>query len=165
MKVTLPSPELVTRNYSDLMGRTFTAKKAAAPFAPKPGEKWAVARYGSGAPGSPAVVYWLVDLPAAAGLGAALSMIPSATAQAAAREGKFSEALLENFREVMNVGAAMLKAAEGRVALQDVLLPPQPPAAELAKWIASAQQRVDLTTTLQGYDAGRMLLLLGAPAP
>jgi hypothetical protein len=165
MKLTLPSPELVSRNYSDLLGRTFAAKKAPQPFAPKPGEKWAVARYGAGTPGSAAVVYWLVDLPAAAGLGAALSMIPSATAQAAARDGKFSEALLENFREVMNVGAAMLKSAEGRVALQDVLLPPQPPAAELAKWMASAQQRMDLTTALQGYDAGRIVLLLVPPAP
>ena len=94
------------------------------------GEGWAVARYGT--PGGATWVYWIVDLPAAAGLGAALSLIPAGTAQAAAKEGKFTEALLDNFREVMNVGASMLQPEEGRVSLQAVLVPPQPTAAELA---------------------------------
>lgn len=157
MLVSLPSAELISRNYSDLLGRTFAARAAPAPFLPKAGEKWAVARYGQ--PGEATWVYWLVDLPAAAGMGAALSLIPAGTAQSAAKDGKFSEALLENFREVMNVGASMLRPTEGRVVLQDVLLPPQPAAAELAKWLAGAKIRRDVTTTLQGYEGGRMLLL------
>jgi len=155
--MTLPSGELVARNFSDLLGRPFSARVAPAPFVPKAGEKWAVARYGR--LGEATWVYWLVDLPAAAGMGAALSLIPPGTAQSAAKDGKFSEALMENFREVMNVGAGMVRAADERVVLQDVLMPPQPDAAELAKWLAGAKGRKDFTTTLQGYEGGRMLLL------
>jgi len=157
MLVTLPSAELISRNFSDLLGRTFVAKPSAAPLVPKPGEKWAVARYGR--PGEVPWVYWLVDLTAAAGMGAALSLIPAGTAQAAAKDGKFGEALLENFREVMNVGASMIRPTEGRVVLQDVLMPPQPSAADLAKWLAGTKIRRDVATTLQGYEGGRMMIL------
>jgi hypothetical protein len=38
-------------------------------------------------------------------------------------------------------------------------MPPQPSAAEMAKWLAGAKARLDVTTTLQGYEGGRMLLL------
>jgi len=157
MKVTLPSAELVSRNFSDLLGRTFVAKAAPAAIVPKATDKWAVARYGT--PGEATWVYWLVDLQAAAGLGAALSLIPAGAAQSAAKDGKFSEVLLDNFREVMNVGSSILRPVEGRVVLQDVLMSPQPSAAEMAKWLAGAKARLDVTTTLQGYEGGRMLLL------
>lgn len=161
MKLTLPSPEFVSRNLSDLVGRPFVAKKAAAPHVPKAAEKWAVARYG--APGGATSLYWLVDLPAAAGLGAALSLIPSGTAQSAAKEGKLSDALLENFSEVMNVGATTLKSPDGRVVLQEVLVPPRPTFADLSLWLTAGKIRLDLSTTLQGYDAGRMALLYVQP--
>lgn len=53
------------------------------------------------------VAYCLCDLPLAAGLGAALSMVPPAAAEDMVGEGKLTEMAAANLYEVMNIFSAL----------------------------------------------------------
>jgi len=53
------------------------------------------------------VAYCLCDLPLAAGLGAALSMVPPAAAEDMVEEGALSEMATANLHEVMNIFSAL----------------------------------------------------------
>ena len=157
MKIELPLPEVWARSLSDLFGRPFVVQR---------GPMWVPSRpaiaagiYASDVPGAPPQAIWLLDLEAAASLAGALSMLPPAVAEESIRAGQLSEALLENFHEVMNVGAGMIKVTEGRIKLTHVFTPPQIPPELAREWLQTARQRVELSGGLQGLATGHMYLL------
>lgn len=98
------------------------------------------------------------DLALAAATGAALAMIPAAAAQEATRNGKMTEALLENFREVANVTASMLNTPttphltlSGAWESDDAALP-----AEVWTVLASPDKRREFAVTIDGYGSGHI---------
>ena len=150
------APDLLQKILADLVGRPVTVKKATAPFAIKP--PVAVASY-AGVGGALAAV-WVTDLPLAAHIAAALSMMPAAVPAESIRAGRLLESLPDNLREIFNVGGhALTEGAGERVALREVLLPPTPIAGDAAKLIAAPAGRVDLDVAVQGYGGGKAVLL------
>ena len=160
MKLELPQPDVWARSLSDLFGRPFVPQRGPAWVPTKPSV--AAGIYASDVPGAPPQAIWLLDLEAAASLSGALSMLPPAVAEESIQAGKLSEALLENFHEVMNVGAGMIKVTEGRIKLTHVFTPPQIPAELAREWLQTARQRVELSGGLQGLVTGHMYLLATA---
>ena len=161
MKVSLPQNSDLSQGFTDLYGKSCKAMRALRPWSPTAKELIALATYGVQGEGAPPSLYWLMDLPCAAGFAAALSMLPAPLVKAAIAAGKLSEALDENYREVMNVAASMIEVSDGRIVLQRVQVPPTPvPADILALANDRKRFRLDLTTDLQGYEPGRMMLVL-----
>jgi hypothetical protein len=115
--------------------------------------------YGADAPGSLPKVIWLVDLQAACSLAAALSMLPPAVADEAVAQGILSDALLENFQEVMNIGASLMRVSEGRLKLKHVFVPPQVPPSLAAEWVGTARSKLEVYGGVQGFEQGRMYFL------
>ena len=161
MKVSLPQPSDLSQGFSDLYGKTYRAMRALRPWSPTAKELIALATYGVQGEGAPASLHWLMDLPCAAGMAAALSMLPPNLAKASVAANKLSDALDENFREVMNVAASMIEVSDGRIVLQKVQVPPTAVAADLLAMANDKKRfRLDLTTDLQGYEPGKMMLVL-----
>ncbi len=158
MAVVLPTLDVLGKGFSDLFGKTFKAEKRLQPWVPGPKDFSTVAVYGGEIEG-PHHSLWFVDLPASCAMAAALSMLPAATAKASQSNNRLTEALEENFREVMNVASSLLKATEGRVVLQKVLMPPTPIPPEYLQLAAKSKSRLDLSVSLSGYDSGRMLII------
>lgn len=160
MKVLLPQPTDLNKGFSDLYGRTFRCFKTLKPWLPTAKDAVAAAFYGPQDEGAAPMGVWLMDLPCAAGMAAALSMLPAPMAKSSAASGKLTEALAENYGEVMNVAASMWEVTDGRAVLQRVLLPPASLPADLLALIPKSRTKLDLTTELQGYEAGRMMLVV-----
>ena len=106
------------------------------------------------------VALCLFDLALGCHLGAALSMIPVAVANEAARKGVVSESINENLCEVANVMSSLFNHDGGtHVRLREVVQAPKalpPPLLELLKRPAA---RLDLNVNIQGYGAGPMAVV------
>lgn len=160
MKVQLPRIDALNKGFADLFGRTFKTQKTPAPWLPDPKDPIAMAFYGPQEMGSPPHVVWILDLPTATGMAAALSMAPPAIANASVSSGRMNELLVENFRETMNVAASMFDVTDGRLVLQRVMVPPTPTPPAVLMLAEKAKTRLDVSTYMQGYDSGRMSLLV-----
>lgn len=103
-----------------------------------------------------------LDTPAAAHLGAAIGLVPQATAQSAISLGSLSAALLENVSEVLNVMAALFNVDDApHVKLAGVQDSTETPiATELWKWLEIPGPRLDAQVTVQGYGSGQMSVIL-----
>lgn len=159
MKIELPTYDIVSKGLSDLFGKPFVAQRPPAPWLPSAGSVVAAGVYGADTPGSLPKVIWLLDLPSACGLSAALSMLPPSIADEARAQGALSDALLENFQEVMNVGASLMRVTDGRLKLKHTFVPPQVPPSLAAEWVATARSKLELVGAVQGFEPGRMLFL------
>lgn len=98
------------------------------------------------------------DLALAAGSGAALAMIPAAAAKEVTTQGKMTETLLDNFREVANVTASLLNTPttphlnlRGVWESDDPALP-----AEAWEILANPNKRREFAVTMEGYGSGTM---------
>jgi hypothetical protein len=96
------------------------------------------------------------DLPLAASLSAALSVVPVQAVKDAIAAGALSDSLRENFGEVMNVVRRFLCASGRRFELAGAWCPPQVPPPALAAAAASSDERRELAVDVSGYVAGRM---------
>lgn len=155
--VFLPLPESVHRMFTDLLGKQVVVKKAT-PFVVGPATLGIVAAYvhDSGQIGALAVC----DLAWACHGGAALMLLPPSTSADAVKSGKFTETIVDNIREVLNVAASLFIHEERpHVRLREIhILPGKLPEA-VAKVLQRPAARMDLELTVQGYGAGRMTLL------
>ncbi|WP_019136096.1 hypothetical protein [Cellulomonas massiliensis] len=103
----------------------------------------------------------LLDLPLAAGVGAALGLVPARAAAEAVELRELPTNLSENAAEVLNVTASLFNA-EGapHVRLDRVYQPFEPLASDLTPWVLSYVRRTDLTMEVAGYGEGAFSLLV-----
>ncbi len=146
---------------SDLVGRPVEVAPASEPLTLDPGQPAYAAtyRFDDGRVAAMTVC----DLPAAAGMGAAIGFMSRSDAEAElAQHGGLAGDLEEFFREVVNVFAKLLNSPTSpHVALREVDTVPgelRPDAAELAQRPA---RRVDLHVQVDGFDPGSLVLLIG----
>lgn len=154
----LPNQAAAMQLLQGLLCKPVAAKPATAPLGASPGPR-VVAVYvtDTGAVGSLCVC----DVAAAAYLGAALSLIGPAVAAEAHKTGRLSEGLLENLREVVNVGASLFNVSGGgHVRFKDLLVPPGALAPEIVSLVNSKKSRLDLDITVPGYGAGKLSFVL-----
>lgn len=154
----LATGEELRRYLSDLLGKAVAVSPDASKRA---GLVGLAAAYGPEG-GEPAVILW-VELPAAASLGAALSMVPASAVDAALRTGKLDPTLADNFHEVCNVLTNLLNRplAPGSkvptVLLQTVETGPQ--AQALLNRAGASKIRLDVALNVPGYRAGKASLI------
>ncbi len=103
----------------------------------------------------------LVDLAAAAHLGAALGLAPRSAADAAVKSGILPVQLGENIAEVLNVAASLFNA-EGapHLRLAAVYGGDIPAPADVATWSKVAAPRIDLELDINGYGTGIWSIVL-----
>ena len=102
----------------------------------------------------------VADLPFSAYAGAAVGLVPAATAEAAIEQRELGEMLRENLSEVLNVCAALLNA-EGLPHLKlHAAYPAGVPApSDLVAFAGVLGQRLDLRTTIASYGTGRLAVV------
>lgn len=100
------------------------------------------------------------SLSAAAGLGAALSMVPPARVEEQIASGQLDEAFVENFHEVCNIMVRLWNPSSlPTLTLGGVFpVPPRAPA-DYSDAVETLKQRADLELTIAGYPGGPVVLL------
>ena len=97
------------------------------------------------------------DVPLAASLAAALSVVPAAAVKDAVAAGTLDDSLRDNFAEVMNVLARFLSTGSGRrFALNRVLCPPDPVEAAVLAAAEGSDERRELAADVPGYTRGQI---------
>lgn len=98
------------------------------------------------------------ELELAAGVAAALGVLPVATARACLTAGCLSDELADNFREVANVLSSGFNDTPGtpHVRLDGVHGPDEPLDHELGRVLRYVMRRLDLRIDIAGYGGGRL---------
>lgn len=96
------------------------------------------------------------DLPLAASLAAALSVVPMAAVKECVAAGRMDESLQDNFGEVMNVMSRYLSMGGRTFRLGPVTCPPAAVAPELQALVEGSDERRILSVEVPGYAAGRL---------
>ncbi len=150
----LPEADAVARMLRDLFGKNVTQKTAVAMPA---ATKVYVATYID--PEDSVVAVCACDLPLGTSMGAALALIPAGAAAEALRAGKLPAEMLDNLREVLNIGAALFVGL--RLRLREVLPPGDPLPAPVAALVSKPRLRRDLELAVPGYSGGRLFFAIG----
>jgi hypothetical protein len=148
----IPTPADLSTLLGQLLGRDVVATKPAKPI--EQFDTAAVAVYqgsGGGVAG-----WWALELSPAAGAAAALSMVSPGVVADALKAKALNELLLENLREVLNVGARLFGATGLKISLREVLTGPK--AKEAMQNLQFIAERVDMDVKIGGYAGGRMRL-------
>jgi hypothetical protein len=103
--ILLPTPDAVVKMLESLLGRDVFVSAGG------PADAAWVGRYITRA-GELAAV-GIADMRLVAFAGSTLSMVPPGTAQAVANDGDLTEAMVENFHEILNVAAALIVDVDG----------------------------------------------------
>ena len=104
---------------------------------------------------------WLSDLNFASRCGAALAMIPEASVGDNLPGGKLGEALQENYREVVNVGASLFNSPKTpHLALKELYAHPDAFPDEVKSVLNNPSGRLDFKVELADYGTGRFTLLV-----
>ncbi len=102
---------------------------------------------------------WLCDLSFAASAAAALCVVPVEQATDAITAGALPDSLMENLKEVFNVGSRFFVGPGApRVALKSVHSQPLPTEIRIA--MAKSPLRVNVDAEITGYPKGRMTLFM-----
>jgi hypothetical protein len=103
----------------------------------------------------------VMDMPLAAWAGAAIALVPAATAAASVEDGLITPALFENTAEILNVAASLFNH-DGcpHLRLYETYAPREALPADVAKWVLAYVRRLDLELTVSGYGSGRMSVLV-----
>jgi len=103
----------------------------------------------------------VMDVPAAARVGAAIGLVPSRVADASALGDFLDPGLEENAREVLNVVASLLNSADApHVRLDAVYAPREALPVDVAPWVRAYVPRNDLEIDVAGYGPGGISLLV-----
>ncbi len=103
----------------------------------------------------------LVDLAAAARLGAALGLAPRSAADDAVKSGLLPVQLGDNVAEVLNVAASLFNAdGAPHLRLLSVYGGDVPAPADVAQWAKAFSPRVDLELDISGYGTGGWSIVL-----
>lgn len=154
----LPEPDDVRSVLNGLLGRDITVSRQPPASSPLDA-KYVVGLYEreNGKVGGLVVA----DLEIAAFSGAALAVMPIGVAHESIEDGTIEEGLLENFREVLNVGVQWF-AGKGnpRVVLSEVYVPGTRLPDDVRIVMAAPNGRLDVEAEVSGYGAGRIRLLV-----
>jgi hypothetical protein len=96
------------------------------------------------------------ELPLAASLAAALSVVPLLVVKECVAAAAMDESLADNFGEVMNVLSRFVSGSGRRFRLGPVSCPPAACAADLVALAEGSDERRELTVEVPGYAAGRL---------
>lgn len=99
----------------------------------------------------------VMDLPLACHVGAAIALLPAATAREAADQGLMTPALYDNTAEILNVAASLFNNANApHVRLYEAHAPRETLPADVAKWVTAYVRRLDMELEVEGYGSGRI---------
>jgi hypothetical protein len=99
----------------------------------------------------------LADVSLANYAGAALSLLPVNLAREATREGRVEAEMLDNFREILNVGASLFPEAGGaHVRIVDAIVEASAVNAVMTRLIRKPKSRVDALVDVEHYGKGRL---------
>lgn len=153
--VPIPIQEAVRDFFTDLLGRGTAASKRAALSLDDP---LVVGRYLDDDGEIAAVV--VSDIDFAAISGAALAMIPKVVADEAIKSGELTEALFDNFREVVNVFSSLLNApSTPHLVLKGIERHPDE-TTELLDVLSSPTRQRTFDVTIEGYGSGCLGVLV-----
>jgi hypothetical protein len=93
--------------------------------------------------------------------GTALSMVPPGAAQAAADSGEPSEAMIENYHEILNVAASLIIDAGSEHVRLDGIAPANALDEETAAMAAGGTTRRNFTVDIDGYGKGNLSFITG----
>jgi hypothetical protein len=161
--VQLPDPKDVTRFLSDLLGRDVVVAKQDPLL--KPAEAFAVRVYVHGGvpgekhpgDGQPAAVL-LMDRPAAAFIGSALSLVPKGAAEESAKGPAWMDTLTDNVAEVLNVMTGLFNKGAVRHVIPGHWSVKAPVRPEDGVFVNLGRQKLALRITVPGYGVGRISL-------
>jgi hypothetical protein len=150
--VPLPPPTELEKLLAGLLMRPVKVAKASADDVPK--GLVASALFTSDEP----VLQVLVrcELPLAASLAAALSVVPALVVKECIAASHMDPSLADNFGEVMNVLARFVSGSGRRFRLGPVSCPPAACAVDLVTLADGSDERRELTVEVPGYAAGRL---------
>jgi hypothetical protein len=153
--VPIPIQEAVRDFFTDLLGRGVAATKRSAIAYDDP---LIVGRYLDDDGETAALLVSDVDF--AAFSGAALAMIPKVVAGEAIKAGELTDALSENFREVVNVFSSLLNApTTPHLVLKSLERHPEE-TEDLADVLDAPRRRRDFDVTIEGYGSGVLAVLV-----
>ena len=150
----LPKPRQVAQLLEDTLGREATQA---------PAERCdideAMSGYYLNEAGNEGIVC-VCDVPLVNYAGAALALIPANIAQEGAKRFQLSDAVIENFFEVLNILGALLNQVCGEhVRLVDVKYPGDKLPPPVAAMLANCEDRHDLRIEIEDYGGGLLSLL------
>jgi hypothetical protein len=153
--VPIPIQEAVRDFFTDLLGRGVAATKRS-PMAYD--DPLIVGRYLDDDGETAALLVSDVDF--AAFSGAALAMIPKVVAAEAIKAGELTDALSENFREVVNVFSSLLNApTTPHLVLKSLGRHPEE-TEDLADVLDAPRRRRDFEVTIEGSGSGVVAVLV-----
>jgi len=98
-----------------------------------------------------------VDYPFTAYAGASLTRIPPGTAEECASSGEFTEIMLGNVHEIMNICSRLLmNSSSPHLRLQTLYDTPDKLPEEVATLVQSPVERVDFSVSFPNYGDGRL---------
>lgn len=157
-KSPLPTAQEVRELISGLLGRELDMKIGAPMTDPEGPGGAVVAEYTSDRLSLNALV--LMDLGAAAHIGASLALMPPAVSREAVAEGELTDVLMETAAEVLNVMAALFnKEGAPHLRLGNVHLPQSPLPNDVQPWVKAYVARHDLAIEVPGYGPGQISVL------
>jgi|SRR5579872_5354890 len=153
-----PNPAQIASLLKELLRRNVTAS-AAPPIHLPPPAGHIVVEYQRGEDGV-VIGCGICDISCAVRMGAALTLIPAAAAAEAIATRQLTDAVGENFHEVLNVISRLFDiGGKSRVCLGQVHRPGEPLSGELAARIAKPASRIDACIDIAGYGKGNLTLL------
>jgi hypothetical protein len=105
-------------------------------------------------------ILWVCDYRAVVYIGAALADIPAEEAREHVDSKEIPEDLMENFREVLNIGASLFNKPElPHISLGDSLLSNGEIPDEISILVSNPSERVDFAVDFPGYGESSMAIL------
>ncbi len=149
--------DAVSRLLSGLLGRDVFVRPGRA-LSPSPSRRAALGVYAGS--GGRAGAVWICDIPLAASLGAALSLLAPSAAEECIRSGRLSEAVFGNFSEVLNIGATLIsETVRERMTLRNAIAEVPPVPVDAAWIILRPVLALHAEVSVAEYPPGRMSFL------
>ena len=99
----------------------------------------------------------VIDLPLAASLGAALTMITPASVRSTVLTGKIGESMWDNLFEVFNISCQFFGGdRKGEVELHKVYRHPETLPLKVLQYLKNAKFRMNIDAEVEGYGPGQM---------
>ncbi len=149
--VPLPKPPELEQLLGGLLMR---AVKVGATEGEAPAAPVALALYRTEAPVIEVAV--LCDVPLAASLAAALSVVPAGAVKDCVAAGGLDPSLQDNFAEVMNVVSRYVSGSGRRFVLARVVCPPASAPEEILSLANGSDEKRELSAEIAGYAGGRI---------
>ena len=150
---TVPSPKDVAELFEGLLGKSVAGRKneGASPMSEGP---CVLAVYENAEGGIGAVVE--CDVALAAFGGAALSLIPKGMAEESIKSSRVADNLMENFAEVLNVGATLFVSPDSpRLKLREVVSHATELAEDVAAFRGGEITELNVSLDIESYGVGR----------